>query len=554
MKQDELADTSAYWLKANPSFALNGKEGLMNGSGAKHIGALSRNVSDDYGLEDFFECAVVGIQWIDANGVVERANKAALDILGYEREEYISQNIFDFFLEKDTAREMLERLKSGETLKEFHAQMVHKDGSCRYVLVDANLVRRDGVLQHALCFLRDITAYKQASDKFKQQEEMLRQAQKMEAVGRLASGVAHDFNNLLTAIIGYSQLVLKKLNKDDPAHSAVIEIAKAGERSAALTSQLLTFSRKQIVEPKVLDLNVVISDTTKLLKRLIGEDIELVVETGRKMCKVKADAGQLCQVIMNLAVNSRDAMPNGGRLSISTSQADLSEKTAAAAIGVGPGMYVVLSVKDTGCGMSKEIQSQIFEPFFTTKCEGKGTGLGLSTVYGIVKQHDGGILVGSEEGKGSTFKIFLPSVQELEHESSQVENQDYPLRGNGVILLAEDEPLVRRFAIRVLEDKGYTILEAADGNDALAKAVEYGPKNIDMLLTDVVMPKMSGIELAKKLLSLNPSLKILYTSGYMDQAFVPDFQLNPDENFLRKPFFPLALVQRVHEILSSSKF
>ncbi|GEM_PF-1453163 len=500
-------------------------------------------------LAEFFEYAVVGIHWINEDGIIKRVNRAETELLGYDQNEIVGQHIYTFHVDEKAAVEMFQRLKHGNTLKDFETQLRHKDGSIRHVLIDGNGIYKNGSFTHARCFVRDITARKLAEEKLNQSEEMLHHSQKMEGIGRLASSVAHDFNNLLTAIIGYSQIVMKKLPPEDASHLALNEIVKAGERSATLTSQLLTFSRKQRIEPKVIDLNLVVKDTNKLLRRLIGEDIELDSRLEDDIDKIKADTGQVCQVIMNLAVNARDAMPAGGKLTIETKKVSFNNKVFAEGVGVEQGDYVMLCIGDTGCGMSKETQSRIFEPFFTTKSEGHGTGLGLATVYGIVKQNGGNIIVESEIGQGTVFRIYFPSAKEVSCEVSKETLREYPSYGEGTILVAEDEEFVRRIAVRVLEDKGYRVLVAKDGAEAVKTAIFHGPKEIDLLFTDMVMPNMGGRELAQNLLELNPNLKVIFTSGYMDTLRVPNCDLKPDEEFLQKPFYPLALIQKVHEVL-----
>ena len=378
--------------------------------------------------------------------------------------------------------------------------------------------------------------------------EQLRQAQKMEAVGRLAGGIAHDFNNLLTAITGYSDLTLRRLQPDTPLRRNVEEIKKAGDRAASLTRQLLAFSRKQVLQPKVLNLNVVVSDMEKMLQRLIGEHIELRTVLASDIGSVKADPGQIEQVIMNLAVNARDAMPHGGNLIIETENIYLNEGYATRHIAVKPGAYVMLAVSDTGEGMSEETQSRIFEPFFTTKEVGKGTGLGLSTVYGIVKQSGGNIWVYSEVGEGTAFKIYLPRVDEAAQEYKPSHEVEESLDGTEIILLAEDDERVRGLVRAVLEGYGYQVLEAEDGSAALSVS-ERHEGLIHLLLTDVVMPKMSGRELADQLAESRPEMKVLYMSGYTDESIVHHGVLDANTPFIQKPFEPEALARKVRELL-----
>ena len=381
-------------------------------------------------------------------------------------------------------------------------------------------------------------------------EEQLRQSQKMEAVGKLAGGVAHDFNNLLTAITGYSELSLRRLSADDPLRHNIEEIKKASERAASLTRQLLAFSRKQVLEPRVLNLNGVVTDMDKMLRRLIGEDVELVTALGAGLGSVKADPGQVEQVLMNLVVNARDAMPQGGRLTIETKNVYLDEGYASQHVAVQPGPYVVLAVSDTGTGMDAETQEHIFEPFFTTKGQGRGTGLGLSTVYGIVTQSGGHIRVKSEVGHGASFQIFLPRIDEQAGEYTESTDKAELPKGGGTVLLVEDEEVVRRMAREVLEMSRYKVLEAASGGDALLICEQYeGP--IHLMITDVVMPQMSGRELAERLGTLRPEMRVLYMSGYTDDAIWRHGASDEGAFFIPKPFTPDALVRKVRDVLNT---
>lgn len=417
-----------------------------------------------------------------------------------------------------------------------------KEGSWLVVESTASLVRNHGKDEKIVIVNRDITERKQL-------EEQLYLSQKLEAIGRLSGGVAHDFNNLLGVIIGYSEALQKQMHADHPFREAIQEIQNAGNRAAALTQQLLAFSRKQVLEPKVVDLNTVVPDMQKMLCRLIGEDIELKILLAKDLGMVKADRGQIDQVILNLAVNARDAMPKGGKLTIETLNAELTEADVNRYRYVVPGPYTLLKVTDTGCGMDAEIQSHIFEPFFTTKGQGKGTGLGLATVYGVIKQSGGYIWVESEVGTGTAFKVYLPRVDEL-HESAPEEGElDRPMHHSRTILLVEDEHSLRKLTRNTLKEAGHIVLEASDALEALAVA-RQAQSRIDLLLTDVVMPGMSGRALADELTALRPEIKVLYISGYTDGDVATHGVLESGISFLRKPFTGDELTRRVDEILS----
>jgi len=379
-------------------------------------------------------------------------------------------------------------------------------------------------------------------------EQQLRQSQKMEAVGRLAGGIAHDFNNLLTAIIGYSQMVYAELRQGDPLRDRINEVLKAGQRAASLTSQLLAFSRKQVLQPKVLDLNVVVKDMDKMLRRVIGEDVELALALQPTLARVKADPGQIEQVLLNLAINARDAMPKGGKLAIETGEVEIDDEYAELHADAVPGLYVVLAVRDTGCGMDAQELSQIFEPFFTTKEQGRGTGLGLSTVYGIVKQSGGHVAVESEPGKGSVFKIFLPVTKAEADGRPPRESEAIADGASRTILVVEDDELVRKLTRHALESSGYEVLEASSGAEAIL-IYDQHPKPIDLVITDVVMPQMSGREFIQRLEVRRPDQKILYMSGYTDDAIVHHGVLDEERPFIQKPFTVASLTIKVRDLL-----
>ena len=391
-------------------------------------------------------------------------------------------------------------------------------------------------------------ARKAAEEALRQSEEQLRQAQKIEAVGRLASGVAHDFNNILTVITGHSELLLRQLDADDPRRKNAEQIEKAAYRAAALTRQLLTFSRKQVIEPRVLKLNAIILNIEKMLRRLIGEDIEFCTVLDSAAGHIKADPGQIEQVIMNLAVNARDAMPNGGKLTVTTANTTLDKKHLNNFPDLCAGDYVMLTIADTGTGMSEEVKAHLFEPFFTTKPPGKGTGLGLATCFGIVKQSTGHINVHSELGRGTTFKIYFPQVQSA-LESPRVRIMPTEATGgNETVLLVEDEPVVRELAVATLREKGYTVVEAVNGEEGLRMARQHDGK-IDLVLTDVVMPVMGGKEMADALRTSHPDTKVLFTSGYTEDAMGHHGVLRPGILFLQKPYMTATLARKVREVL-----
>ncbi|MBN1611769.1 MAG: response regulator [Polyangiaceae bacterium] len=390
-------------------------------------------------------------------------------------------------------------------------------------------------------YTEDITLQRQA-------EEQLKLAQRLEAIGRLAGGIAHDFNNLLSVIVGTADFALSSLREGEEFHDDMVAIRDAGQRAAVLTRQLLAFSRRQLLQPEVVNLNSVVYGMESLLRRSLGEDIELSVVFADGLSKVKVDPGQIEQVIMNLAVNSRDAMPRGGKLTIETANVELDEDYAATHVSVEPGSYVLLSVSDSGCGMDERTREHLFEPFFTTREAGRGTGLGLAMVYGIVKQSGGSIWVYSEPGQGTTFRIYLPREPAGSPSIRAKERPSTPVRGPATVLIVEDEAAVRSVAQRILAAAGYTVLTASSGHEALSLCERHAGE-IHLLFTDVVMPGMGGRELVERLLSKRPNLGVIYTSGYTDNAIVHHGTLEPGTNFLGKPFHASALIDKVKEVL-----
>jgi PAS domain S-box-containing protein len=482
----------------------------------------------------------------DLDGNFTSVNRAGEQITGYTREEVLAldltQTVAPEHIEK--VREMLRKMLAGEEVTANEMEIIAKDGHRVTVEANTKLVFQNGVPVGVQGIARDVTARKLL-------EEQLRQSQKMEAIGQLAGGVAHDFNNLLTAINGYSGLALQRIDDNHPLKGYLEEIKKAGDRAANLTRQLLAFGRKQILQPLPINLNDVVTDMNKMLRRLIGEDIVLTAKLEPALKKIKADPGQVEQVLVNLVVNARDAMPQGGNLTIETLSVDLDQEYAGLRRGVVPGRYVLLAVSDTGTGMSKETRARIFDPFFTTKEKGKGTGLGLSTVYGIVKQSGGNIWVYSELGHGTTFKVYLPELAASSQKTEAVAVESPMPSGSETILLVEDEDVVRGLAHKILEHAGYKVLEASLGDEAVRLCLELaGP--IDLLLTDVVMPETSGKEVADRLTKLFPGLRVLFMSGYTDEAIVHHGVLDSNVEFIQKPFTPAALVRKVRAVLDSA--
>ena len=495
-----------------------------------------------------------GIYGLDLQGNTTFINPAAARMVGWEVGDLIGQPLHPLLhhSQTDDPAPPLEEcpicaaLCDGTVHRAENEMFWRKDGTRFPVEYVSTPIREEGgELVGIVVTFRDITARKDL-------EEQLRQSQKMEAIGRLAGGVAHDFNNLLTAISGYCELLLMGLGSGDPLRRICDEITKAADRAAALTRHLLAFSRKPVLQPKVLDLNAVVGAIDPMLRRLLGEDLELTILPAPALGHVKADRVQIEQVLVNLAVNARDAMPRGGKLIIETADVNLDEAYVRRLVDVRAGSYVMLAVSDTGCGMDAETLAHIFEPFFTTKEPGKGTGLGLSTVYGIVKQSGGYIFVYSEPDRGTTFKIYLPRVEEEVPLPDQNAVPAIPTEGWETVLLVEDEQPVRALVREILQKNGYSVLEAGHGKEALQVSDRY-PDPIHLMVTDVVMPGMSGCELAERLASRRPDTKVLYLSGYTDNALLNHDMTDPTIAFLQKPFTTYALGRKVREVLDSPK-
>jgi PAS domain S-box-containing protein len=489
-----------------------------------------------------------GYHEVDLAGNFTLANDSLCELFGYRREELLGMN-YRQLTDQQTAKQTYELYNkvytTGLANPGFEFGISRKDGSKRKVSASVSLIRNEeGRATGFRGIFRDVT------DKMRL-EEQLRQAVKMEAIGRLAGSVAHDFNNILTAIIGYSGMLMQQLPEGSPEHEKLLQIGRAAARAADLTRQLLVFSRKQILDTEVMNLNEVVVELEKMLKRLIGEDIELVTMLNPSLGYVQADASQIEQILMNLAVNARDAMPNGGNLTIETADVFLDEDYCRVHPEVEPAQYVMFAVSDSGRGMDAETLSRCFDPFFTTKQKGAGTGLGLSTVYGIVKQHRGHITVYSEPGHGTIFKVYLPKAEEFHEEPLKPPGIGLRPQGNETILIVEDESLVRNLNREALEMLGYSALTASDPREAVALSDEHeGP--IHLLLTDVVLPQMDGSTLFGKISSKRPEMKVLYMSGYTENFIVHHGVLDRSVHFIAKPFTVEALAAKIRQVLDES--
>jgi two-component system cell cycle sensor histidine kinase/response regulator CckA len=479
-----------------------------------------------------------------AQGRIIEVNDAFLRALGYERQEVVGKTVAEFglWVNPNDRRDLLSALDTGRPVLKRGANFRTKSGQTREFELSAETIQLQGE-PCVLSVLHDVTQQKQL-------EAQLRQASKMDAMGQFAGGVAHDFNNLLGIMLGYCELLMEKLAREDPNRTKVERILEAGGRAAGLTRQLLAFSRQQVLQPEILDMNAVVAEAVKLLHRLLGADIELVVKPGTNLGAVMADSVQIIQVILNLAVNARDAMPKGGTLTI---------ETANVVVGAGHVLaqahahnlgspHVVLTVRDTGEGMDAQTQTHIFEPFFTTKKVGKGTGLGLATVYGIVKQSGGFIYAESAPGKGTTFSVHLPHTASIAGAAASAEKPDLCPVGTEIILLVEDEEVLRKLTRESLEDAGYTVVEAQDCKDAL-RLLEKDKARIDLLLTDVVMPVMSGPELAAQLKGIVPGLLTIYVSGYPGSELEESHLRETGDAFLQKPYTRSDLLLTIRQVL-----
>lgn len=546
-----------YRKKDGTIFPVELRTFLVRDSAGRPIGsrAIVRDISERKRAEEALELfrfsidrASDAVFWLDCDGSFPYVNEQVCRYLGYTREEMMCLHVWDIApkLKRDRWPEQWEDVKRvGKSA--FETVHRHKDGKFIPVEISANHIKF-GDKEFHIAFVRDITERKQEEKERAKLEAQLIQAQKMESVGRLAGGVAHDFNNMLSVILGYAELIKSQLSIDDPLMNYALEIEKAAKRSRDTTRQLLAFSRKQIISPRPMNLNDLITATQTTLSRLIGENINLRFHPESEPCPIRFDPGQIDQILINLVVNARDAMPNGGRLTIETKNVQLNENYCRKHLGAVPGSYVMLAVSDDGTGMDKKTLSHVFEPFFTTKEVGKGTGLGLATVYGIVKQNGGLIYVYSEPGQGTTFKIYLPrSVKEDEfkEEAEEAPSVDH---GSGTVLLVEDDDMVRRMTAAMLTAIGYTVLVAETPMNALSIS-EKGDVPIDLLITDVVMPEMSGPELRNKMLVSRPEIKVLFMSGYTSNVIVDHGMLEEGVHFIQKPFSKNDLASKIHDVI-----
>ena len=526
---------------------------------------LSRDITDRKAAEQAtresearfratFEQAAVGIAHVSTDGRFVRFNQKLCDIVGYTRDELAALTFQDITHEQDLEADLayVQRMLEGSIQTySMEKRYLHKGGGVVWINLTVSLIKKpDGTPDWFVSVIEDISTRKNAEEQRHRLEEQLHSSQKLEAVGRLAGGVAHDFNNLLSVVLANAEFALDAVRRGDPLFRDLTEIRAAAERAASLTRQLLAFSRRQILEPEVLTLNHVVSGIEGMLKRLIGEDVEVSLELERELGNVIADPGQIEQVIMNLAVNARDAMPKGGTLKILTANREIDERSAARHEPVRPGSYVMLAVTDSGAGMDAATRERIFEPFFTTKEKGKGTGLGLSMVHGIVNQSGGTISVHSEPGRGSSFHVYLPRVDAPVADGRR-RPEPVDATGRETILLVEDEEVVRRVTERILKKAGYTVLSAASGGDALLLCERHtGP--IDLMLTDVVMPHMSGRELSERVSGLRPGLKVLFMSGYTDDAILQHGVMQSAARFVGKPFSAAELTAKVRALLDEA--
>lgn len=497
-------------------------------------------------FNDLFENTKDILFTLDLEGRVTSVNRAAEEVLGWSRTEALQMNIKSLVAPEHVAVcvEMMRRILNEEPLHHFEIGLVSRDGRKVLMEASARLIRVDGKKAGVQGIARDVTERRHL-------ESVVRQSQKLEAIGRLSGGLAHDFNNLLCVISGHSELLAERLEQNSAAIRSVMQIRKATDSAAALTRQLLAFSRRQVIHPQVVDLNSVVAETEKFLGRLVDENIEFYTALDPGLGRVRVDPVQIEQVILNLVLNARDSMPQGGKLTIETGNVDLEEAHQSRHSLIPAGEYVLFAITDTGCGMNEETQSRIFEPFYTTKEFGKGTGLGLATVYGIVKQSGGYIWVYSEEGRGTTFKVYLPRIVDPLAAARPGRRNTEPIRGTETILVVEDAEPLRALTRDFLAESGYKVLEAINGEDAVRLARAYEGE-IDLLLTDVVMPKMGGKPLVDQVLQFRPKTRVLFMSGYPNDGILQAGILTEKVPLLEKPFTREILTKRVRQVLDES--
>ena len=539
-----------YVLKGNLARLTPAVERELRAAEARrtHRRSESEPLSESQNYRAIFDASPLPMWVFDVSSLGFLAvNEAAVRRYGYSRAEFLEMTLADIRpLEVvDAPRESPRHLESSASPQTWRHKK--RDGSTILVEIEAYDLPFAGRLAR-IALMVDVTERLRLQEALQLTEEQLRQSQKMEAVGRLAGGIAHDFNNILSIILSYCGMMLAELRDGDPLRDDLVEIKKAGERAAELTKQLLMFSRHQMIEHRVLDVRQILIGMEKMIRRLLGADVELTLLPSTSVGRVTADAGQVEQIVMNLVVNARDAMPHGGKLVLETRNVELDAEYAAVHAGATPGSYVMLALTDTGVGMTKEVQARVFEPFFTTKEKGKGTGLGLSTVFGIVKKRGGHVWLYSEPGKGTTFRVYLPRTGASSDRISSIPPSIGGVKGSETILLVEDDEQVRGVACSILRRQGYRVLEASNGGEALM-ACEQHPSPIHLLLTDVVLPRMSGRQLADRLLALRPEMKLLFMSGYTDEAIHQGAVLDSGATCLQKPLTPDMLSRTVREVL-----
>jgi len=544
----------------NPQYLLRSHWGIVENGSLLRIWGSTRNITElrrteltlaasERRLTDLLENLHLMAVMLDCEGLVSFCNDYLLQVTGWQTEEVVGKNWFDLMIppeEREGLRTALDSASTGSRrVGHYESTVLGRDGRRRLVAWDSTVLRdSEGQITGWASVGRDITDYRAI-------EARLQQAQKLEAIGRLTGGVAHDFNNLLTLILGYSGMLLTHRDPMDPSYIALSEIKKTAEKGAALTHQLLAFSRRQRLHPELLNLNSIIIYNERMLRRIIHEDIELIMNLEPSLGLVRADAGQIHQVLLNLALNARDAMPQGGKLAISSANVLLAEGDSPPFPGMASGPYVLLTVSDSGVGMDKEVHAHLFEPFFTTKEPGKGTGLGLATVYGIIQQSGGRIVVETEIDKGTTFKIFLPTAPAPAEPADVTATTVAGFGGTETILLVEDDQDVRALTAKILRELGYNVLEAENAGEAV-QTINHCTAAIHLILTDVVMPGMAGPELLQRVKSTNPGIKTLLMSGYGDSHAVDQRTYEPGFASIQKPFTPDALAAKVREILDQS--